>query len=131
MLLRCTKPIWYVRIAAVFIVLLVGVKFYYPKSTASSISVKYGSKGLAGFFNEKKYEGTWTDYTKNFSIPNETHHQIYSVSMPDKKYFRLDFHDYDAINPNIIPHPHLNDTWIMVGQLQGEKDAITGVISVW
>jgi hypothetical protein len=47
-----------------------------------------------------------------------THHEIFSQSSKDGKYLRLDFGDYQATNPNILPHPQLEDTWIMVAQQQ-------------
>ncbi|KAK4629115.1 hypothetical protein CLAFUW4_08485 [Fulvia fulva] len=46
-------------------------------------------------------------------------HEIRSQSVPQGKYFPVNFYDHDnilAINPNIIPHPHYNDTWIAVAQ---------------
>ena len=42
--------------------------------------------------------------------------EVYSVSTADKKYFLIDFVDQRAINPNIIPHPFLEDTWVIVAQ---------------
>lgn len=48
--------------------------------------------------------------------PQDTHHELFSVSTKDKKYFRIDFGDRKAINPNIIPHPHWNDSYIIVAQ---------------
>ncbi|KAK3322728.1 hypothetical protein B0H66DRAFT_473148 [Apodospora peruviana] len=45
-----------------------------------------------------------------------THHEIFSRSTPDKKYFPITFGNYTAFNPNIIPHPTRNDTWIIVSQ---------------
>ncbi|KAI0160073.1 hypothetical protein GGR52DRAFT_564192 [Hypoxylon sp. FL1284] len=47
---------------------------------------------------------------------NETHVELFSISTPNKEYFRLNFGDKLAINPNIIPHPLLEDTWIMIAQ---------------
>lgn len=44
--------------------------------------------------------------------------EIFSVSTSDKKYFKIDFHPFSAINPNAIPHPHLANTWIIVAQLK-------------
>lgn len=46
----------------------------------------------------------------------DTHHEIFSVSTRDKKYFLVEFGNRKAINPNIIPHPTLEDTWIIVAQ---------------
>lgn len=50
--------------------------------------------------------------------PDALYREIFSLSTPDKKYFNIDFVDFEAINPNIIPHPTLPDTWIMVAQQQ-------------
>ena len=57
----------------------------------------------------------------------ETHREVFSVSTADKKYFMIDFGGQEAINPNIIPHATLNDTWIIVAQRQ--KSSVKG--SVW
>ena len=46
------------------------------------------------------------------------YHEILSVSTPDKKYFKIVFDKKESINPNAIPHPFLDDTWIIVSQLQ-------------
>lgn len=44
------------------------------------------------------------------------HREVFSVSTAGKKYFMIDFDGQEAINPNIIPHPLWNDTWIIVAQ---------------
>lgn len=44
--------------------------------------------------------------------------EILSVSTPDKKYFKIVFDKKQSINPNAIPHPFLDDTWVIVSQLQ-------------
>lgn len=44
----------------------------------------------------------------------KTHRTVYSVSTADQKYFPIVFGQQEALNPNIIPHPTLNDTWIIV-----------------
>jgi hypothetical protein len=46
----------------------------------------------------------------------ETHREVLSVSTADKRYFLIDFGEQGATNPSIIPHPILNDTWIIVAQ---------------
>jgi hypothetical protein len=48
----------------------------------------------------------------------ETYREVFSVTTADKKYFLVDFGEQEAMNPNIIPHPVLNDTWIIVAQRQ-------------
>ncbi|KAL6858353.1 hypothetical protein ACO1O0_005814 [Amphichorda felina] len=45
-----------------------------------------------------------------------THQEIFSQSTVDRKYFTIDFGKKQAINPNIIPHPTLDNTWIVVAQ---------------
>jgi hypothetical protein len=52
----------------------------------------------------------------------ETHNEIFSPSHKDKKYFAIDFEGEKAMNPSIIPHPELEDTWIVVAQ-QGRSDS--------
>lgn len=49
---------------------------------------------------------------------SQTHHEVFSQSSQDGKYLTINFGDYGAINPNIIPHPQLEDTWILVAQQQ-------------
>lgn len=44
--------------------------------------------------------------------------EIFSVSTADKKFFPIKFDRQHSINPNVIPHPHLENTWIIVSQLQ-------------
>ena len=58
---------------------------------------------------------------------SRTHHEIFSVSTQDKRYFPMTFAPHEAMNPNIIPHPNRPDTWIMIAQQQ--KSAIQH--SVW
>ena len=48
--------------------------------------------------------------------------EVYSVSTADKKYFLVDFVDQKAINPNIIPHPFLKDTWVIVAQRHDPRE---------
>ena len=52
----------------------------------------------------------------------ETHNEVFSASTEDKKYFAIDFGGEQAINPSIIPHPVLEDTWIIVAQ-QGRSES--------
>ncbi|KAK7953104.1 hypothetical protein PG988_013798 [Apiospora saccharicola] len=48
--------------------------------------------------------------------PLATHNQVFSVSTKDKKFFYIKFGDQKAMNPNIIPHPLRENTWIIVAQ---------------
>ncbi|KAI0381235.1 hypothetical protein F5Y04DRAFT_86270 [Hypomontagnella monticulosa] len=52
----------------------------------------------------------------------DTHLELYSVSTLDGKYFKIKFGDKPVINPNIIPHPLLEDTWIIVAQEHDPTD---------
>lgn len=47
---------------------------------------------------------------------SETHIEVFSLSTKDKKLFEIDFRDFTALNPNLIPHPTLENTWIVVAQ---------------
>ncbi|KAH8900789.1 hypothetical protein GQ53DRAFT_776477 [Thozetella sp. PMI_491] len=47
---------------------------------------------------------------------DSTHYTIYSLTGPDGRYFDIDFNNLPSINPNLIPHPRLNDTWYIVAQ---------------
>jgi hypothetical protein len=42
--------------------------------------------------------------------------EIFSVSTSDKKYFKIKFQPHRGINPNAVPHPTLENTWILVAQ---------------
>lgn len=44
------------------------------------------------------------------------HQEIFSISTPDRKFFSIDFGSVQGMNPNIIPHATLLDTWIVVAQ---------------
>ena len=53
--------------------------------------------------------------------------EVFSPSTEDGSYFLIEFGDQQAINPNIIPHPFLDNTWIIVAQQQ--KSSVK--TSVW
>ncbi|TAQ88834.1 hypothetical protein B7494_g2852 [Chlorociboria aeruginascens] len=46
----------------------------------------------------------------------DTHNEIFSVSTQDGKYFSISFGREQTMNPNILPHPVKNDTWIVAAQ---------------
>lgn len=52
-----------------------------------------------------------------------THVEIFSSMTADGEWFPIDFGDHASYNPNIIPHPHKNDTWFIVAQRDQSKDA--------
>ncbi|KAK1756367.1 hypothetical protein QBC47DRAFT_185136 [Echria macrotheca] len=65
--------------------------------------------------------GTNVDLPKG-DTGDGTHIELFSLSTADKKYFSIKFGNLTAFNPNIIPHPTLNDTYIIVGQKTSEGD---------
>jgi hypothetical protein len=50
-----------------------------------------------------------------------SHNLLQSLSTPDGKFFKIDFGQEKGMNPNIIPHPELEDTWIVVAQKAMDK----------
>ncbi|KAI0130035.1 hypothetical protein BJ170DRAFT_297743 [Xylariales sp. AK1849] len=48
--------------------------------------------------------------------PSASHNEVYSVSTSDRKFFYMKFGEHQAMNPNIVPHPLMKDTWIIVAQ---------------
>ncbi|CAI7619240.1 unnamed protein product [Penicillium pancosmium] len=71
-------------------------------------------------------DGRRPEFEKEMS---QMHHILYSVSSPDRKYFKIDFGRRSVMNPSIIPHPELLDTWIITAQLQIPPSARKA--SVW
>ncbi|KGO46511.1 hypothetical protein PEX1_098930 [Penicillium expansum] len=71
---------------------------------------------------DRRYPG----FDKDMS---QTHHIVYSVSNANRKYFKIDFGKRSVLNPSIIPHPELLDTWIITAQLRKLPSARTA--SVW
>lgn len=47
---------------------------------------------------------------------SETHHEIFSQTTKDGRYFLVQFGDHRAMNPNIIPHPTQKDVWFIIAQ---------------
>ena len=56
------------------------------------------------------------------------HREVFSVSTPDKKFFWIKLAHKKGINPNIIPHPYFNDTWIVVAMQHAPSSVVN---SVW
>ncbi|KAJ4415213.1 hypothetical protein N0V82_007450 [Gnomoniopsis sp. IMI 355080] len=47
------------------------------------------------------------------------HTELQSVTTQDRKFFRIKFGSEETFNPNILPHPHRDSTWIIVAQRAG------------
>ncbi|RAL14177.1 uncharacterized protein BO97DRAFT_404537 [Aspergillus homomorphus CBS 101889] len=58
------------------------------------------------------------------------HHEVFSASTPDKRYFHIDFGSHQGFNPSIIPHPVLEDRWFITAQLTRNRSE-TEPLSVW
>ena len=83
-------------------------------------------------YEQQQYENQHTglDASSGLNIDmSATHTELYSVSTPDKKLFKIDFGGRQAINPSIIPHPEQPNTWIITAQLHKAADKRTS--SVW
>ena len=51
-----------------------------------------------------------------------THVEVFSSTTKTKKYLPIDFAGAKVMNPNIIPHPTLDQTWVIVSQKIEEGD---------
>ena len=58
-----------------------------------------------------------------------THNEVFSALRRDGKYFMIEFGNHEAINPNIIPHPTLNETWIIIAMQPAAESSVKN--SVW
>ncbi|KAK5125715.1 hypothetical protein LTR85_011989 [Meristemomyces frigidus] len=55
--------------------------------------------------------------TATASALSRTHNVVYSNSTADGRYFLVDFgREYQGMNPNMVVHPTLPDTWFVVAQ---------------
>ncbi|MCJ1444198.1 MAG: hypothetical protein MMC23_004699 [Stictis urceolatum] len=112
MLIRGTKR-RVLLLAPVLFVLFIGLSFFNESVSPTQVqewidNFKAGGPVIKQSEHSIGHEGD-VDSTRN---------ELFSVSTPSKKYFNIDFGDQEAINPNIIPHPSLKETWIVVAQLQ-------------
>lgn len=53
---------------------------------------------------------------------------VSSKMTPDGKWFPIDFGDYGSYNPNLIPHPWKNDTWVMIAQGSQAPGDVQGAV---
>jgi hypothetical protein len=52
---------------------------------------------------------------------SQSHRRVFSLSSLDRKYFRIVLGSVPSRNPNIIPHPTDNSSWIVVAQQVEEE----------
>lgn len=52
---------------------------------------------------------------------SQLHQEVFSSSTQDRKFISIDFGGTKVMNPNILPHPSLANTWIIVAQRKNEE----------
>ncbi|KAJ9612514.1 hypothetical protein H2200_004111 [Cladophialophora chaetospira] len=114
----------------VSIVLITYTKFritlplYGSKRTVDSI----GGRSGEGWSEELQGALSDTIHHEEDSVL-QTHNEVFSVSTTDKRYFPIDFRNEKGMNPSIVPHPRLKDTWIVVAQRRPDNDGSTALFS--
>ncbi|RAH76238.1 hypothetical protein BO86DRAFT_393579 [Aspergillus japonicus CBS 114.51] len=90
----------------------------------------YLYRGVAAPSAATGLEETTRHNNIDLSHLSATHHQVFSASTPNQKYFHIDFNERDGFNPSVIPHPVLDDRWIITAQLARNRSE-TEPLSVW
>lgn len=80
---------------------------------------------LFGKTKPAKQDNNGTD-RKPLPPHNETHNEIFSASTPARGHFDIRFGEF-AFNPNIIPHPSRDETWVIMAQLRNHSSARNGL----
>ncbi|BDD64385.1 hypothetical protein MPDQ_001652 [Monascus purpureus] len=114
-----------VPLAIFFIV--VGVHFYDNRLSFRWPSTSWTGGKEPGLHHDHSHEEDDATFASQ-------HHEIFSKSSHDGRYFMVEFgYGLHAINPSIIPHPFLNDTWIIAAQLHRKQGATKDLApnSVW
>lgn len=104
MLLFSVKRPAYILGALIILIIVVGVSYHNGSSTT-----QYNGSLLSSILSSQS------------GALSSTHNEVFSASTSDRKFFMIDFGDQQAMNPNMIPHPVLEDTWIVVAQLRQES----------
>lgn len=91
-----------------------------PSHNGRLIKSLFGISYEEGSLEASQEVFSGTDRRKGNNI-SETHNEIFSVSTTDETYFPIDFGEEKTLNPNIIPHPTLQDTWIVVAQRRPDE----------
>lgn len=58
----------------------------------------------------------WLDPEQTPVVDDKVYNRLYSQSTKDKRYFDVKMGRYKSYNPNILPHPSLKDTYVLVCQ---------------
>ncbi|KAK8062714.1 hypothetical protein PG997_014811 [Apiospora hydei] len=130
MLIRETR-----RLVGIVCILLfmsyTGVRLFVDKKSIDSLigdalSSFHGDAGPAPLAQPVSDSSKPPGSTAMKSTPSPPHNEVFSVSTKDKKFFPIKFGAQRAINPNIIPHPLRESTWIIVAQkYKGPEDQQT------
>lgn len=59
-----------------------------------------------------------------------THTVLRSLSTHHGQYFSIEMGGEPAMNPNIIPHPAMNNSWILVAQLRKESEHFAELVCI-
>ncbi|GBF60984.1 hypothetical protein TMEN_3452 [Trichophyton mentagrophytes] len=133
MLVRGLKRLF---IPVALFLLLAFVAATYFGSARSGWSLRDTLKGSLPFDNNnndtggnnKKNKPSPAASPKTAADISKTHHEVFSLSTPDRKFFRIKFGELPATNPSIIPHPQLNDTWVISAQHMNRRDTIKNTV---
>ena len=102
-----------------FIFISLALRFYSEQlNDLPSKSEQWAESALAVFSDGQRSDVPQTDLFPTHNDAGIEYTEIFSVSRFDRKYFPIKFGDKSAINPSIIPHPILKDTWIITAQHQ-------------
>ena len=120
MLARCLRP--FVALAVLIVILVLMLYNKWPSiSHPSSLSLQVPTSASASsqqISEHPKHIG----HAEHIGHPHAgytegAYFEIFSLSTSDRKYFKIDFSPRRGINANAIPHPTLDDSWVIVGQL--------------
>jgi hypothetical protein len=70
-----------------------------------------------------------TDERGQPKVDGNTYREVFSNSTVDQSYFPIHFGGIAAYNPNIIPHPTRDNTWIVVAQREGSSSSNAHVLT--
>lgn len=116
-------------VGPLLILLYVGVRFYFHEPTipaqlgnwiqttfSSNISGKPQQPLSPWDSSSSASSATATSGQGNDFLATKTQNEVFSASTKDGNFFHIKFGTERGINPNIIPHPLLENTWIIVAQ---------------
>ncbi|PBP21258.1 hypothetical protein BUE80_DR007853 [Diplocarpon rosae] len=88
------------------------------KETVSLLGTWETSSISGQDFKQSGDQAPFPDRPSRLSPELRPHRELVSLSTANRKYFSIVFGDKEAINPSILPHPQLEDTYIIIAQQQ-------------